>query len=589
MVMVLAGLAINMPGAGGVSVAGNTCAANSVGTFGADPNLLANDGGGTQLITEIGSYTSTAATFTAWNKGSDGCWRPATLAGQPAMPYRSEVGENGLVDHRQEKDGTTPTGLFDFTSTFYGISTVNPNPAYSYHNLVCGDWWDEDSGDPQYNQFVHVPCGTSPSFGPASEALWTFTQQYQHFAVINYNPPPTTDPIGSGIFMHDDTASGVTAGCIALPSAELDAVLAWMNPADNPHILIATTAEVAQLSTRPGRPAVATKANGAMELFAPTADGRLLTTWQPAAKQPFGGWLDMGVPAVVAGSPAAGAGGNEAEVFVRTEDDRLLTSWETDPSQPFGGWLDLGLDGQFASDPAVGVNADHGLEVYARSTDGRLLTSWQPGTNQPFGGWLALPVPNPLAGTPQVVVNSNGTQQIFVRTSDDRLLTSWQSGPDKPFGGWLDLGADGSIGGDPGVGINASGGAAIVVATTDHRLFEAVEPGPGQPFGPWSDMGIPDVAASTPALAVQANGALQVFVQTMSNRLLTAWEPNQGTVFGAFLDLGLDGQMASAPWVTSASGVMQVFVRSTGSDTLTTWQNQANQPFGGWLGLGMPG
>ncbi|MDQ1415314.1 MAG: hypothetical protein QOF81_927, partial [Acidimicrobiaceae bacterium] len=35
--------------------------------------------------------------------------------------------------------------MYNFLPTIYGNSTVNPNPAYSYHHLVCGDWWDEDS------------------------------------------------------------------------------------------------------------------------------------------------------------------------------------------------------------------------------------------------------------------------------------------------------------------------------------------------------------------------------------------------------------------------------------------------------------
>jgi hypothetical protein len=28
----------------------------------------------------------------------------------------------------------------------------------------CGDWWDEDPYSSEYNQFVHVPCGTTPRF-----------------------------------------------------------------------------------------------------------------------------------------------------------------------------------------------------------------------------------------------------------------------------------------------------------------------------------------------------------------------------------------------------------------------------------------
>ncbi|MGD0322007.1 MAG: hypothetical protein ABSC00_10480 [Acidimicrobiales bacterium] len=34
-------------------------------------------------------------------------------------------------------------------------------------------------------------------------------------------------------------STGYTAGCVALPNAELDAVLGWLNPADSPHALIA--------------------------------------------------------------------------------------------------------------------------------------------------------------------------------------------------------------------------------------------------------------------------------------------------------------------------------------------------------------
>ena len=228
------------------------CAVNPSG-MGADPNLMADTGGGSQLITVDGQYYgSTKATLTVWSRQADGCWSPATLSGQPAQPFTAEVGFNpstgaNLEDHRSEGDGSTPTGLYGFESTMYGLSNAVPNPSYGYHHLVCGDWWDEQPGTPQYNEFVHVACGTTPSFGGDSEALWTETVAYQHFAVINFNPPPTSNPIGSGVFFHDDTTSGYTAGCVALPSSELDAVLGWMSPAASPHIAIGTSAELASL------------------------------------------------------------------------------------------------------------------------------------------------------------------------------------------------------------------------------------------------------------------------------------------------------------------------------------------------------
>ncbi|HET9118472.1 MAG TPA: L,D-transpeptidase family protein, partial [Pseudonocardiaceae bacterium] len=219
----------------------------------ADPNLMAATGGGRQLVSVVGRYSgSTNAVLGVWSRRSDGCWTPAQLPGQPAQPWTAEVGYNpatgaDLEDHRREGDGSTPTGLYGFQSTMYGVSTTDPNPSYTYHHLVCGDWWDEQPGTPQYNQFVHVSCDTTPPFGGDSEALWTETVAYQHFAVIDFNPPPTSNPIGSGVFFHDDTTSGYTAGCVALPAGELDAVLAWMAPGSFPHIAIGTAAEMSSL------------------------------------------------------------------------------------------------------------------------------------------------------------------------------------------------------------------------------------------------------------------------------------------------------------------------------------------------------
>ncbi|MDQ1392432.1 MAG: hypothetical protein QOF30_1409 [Acidimicrobiaceae bacterium] len=191
-------------------------------------------GGATQeIVVSSPRYTSTTATLTAY-QFSGGVWRVAL------GPYTAELGYNGLSDNRTENDGTTPTGTYTFGATMYGLGSP-VNGRYAYHNLVCGDWW---SGvhDSTYNQYLFVPCGQDPP--PNSEALWQQTVAYQHFAVINFNINPTSIGRGSGIFLHDYTTSGVTAGCIALPSGTLESVLGWLDPAQHPVIRIGTTAEV---------------------------------------------------------------------------------------------------------------------------------------------------------------------------------------------------------------------------------------------------------------------------------------------------------------------------------------------------------
>ena len=219
------------------------CPAYPAATYGVDPNTLAQTGGGSQLVTVVApSNTARSATFVAWQKVG-ACWAPASLPGQPAQPFRAETGYGGLMPlaNRVSGDGATPIGLFAFGPSMYGNAPNSPSALYSYVHLTCGSWWDEQPGSPTYESFQQLPCGVTPPYAADSEALWTQTEAYQHFADIMMPHPPDN---GAGIFLHDDTTSGYTAGCIALPNGELDAVLGWLNPALNPHILIGAGADI---------------------------------------------------------------------------------------------------------------------------------------------------------------------------------------------------------------------------------------------------------------------------------------------------------------------------------------------------------
>lgn len=167
-------------------------------------------------------------------------------------PWPAEIGNGDLRDHRREGDGSTPTGVYDLGSRIYG---ADPNPGglhYAYHRLTCGDWWDEDPYSPRYNRFVHVRCGIRPGFATGSEALWTETVAYSYFAVIRFNVNPIIhgrDAPGSAIFLHSWVA-GPTAGCVALPTARLLALLQWLRPTPHPAIAIGTRGELGAFPSR---------------------------------------------------------------------------------------------------------------------------------------------------------------------------------------------------------------------------------------------------------------------------------------------------------------------------------------------------
>jgi L,D-peptidoglycan transpeptidase YkuD (ErfK/YbiS/YcfS/YnhG family) len=209
---------------------GGGCPANLAGE-------LRSTGSAEQLITvNTSSYGTSYGLLTIWLKHG-ACWD--RIAG----PYPARVGVNGLSDHKVEGDGTTPSGSYGIGPVVYGNSP-NPGVHYPYHSLVCGDWWDEDPTSRWYNEFVHIPCGSYPAWTAGdSEALWTDTTAYQSFAFIEYNADPVVPYRGSAIFLHDGIAAPTT-GCVSLDPTQLDQVLDWLLPNDDPRIVIGTDAEI---------------------------------------------------------------------------------------------------------------------------------------------------------------------------------------------------------------------------------------------------------------------------------------------------------------------------------------------------------
>jgi len=192
-----------------------------------------------QLVIVVAqSASSTTATATLWQR-TNRCFFHS------GGPWPARLGRNGLSSHHLEGDGTTPIGAFGIGPVMYGVAP-DPGVAYRYHQLTCGDWWDEDPTTPSYNRFVHVPCGTRPPFSGGSEALWTEVTAYRYFAVIEYNTSPIVSGRGSAIFLHASTG-GTTNGCVSLSEPELVQTLRWLLPARHPLVVIDTTAALHNL------------------------------------------------------------------------------------------------------------------------------------------------------------------------------------------------------------------------------------------------------------------------------------------------------------------------------------------------------
>jgi L,D-peptidoglycan transpeptidase YkuD (ErfK/YbiS/YcfS/YnhG family) len=185
------------------------------------------------VIVSADGFDTSHATLSAFAR-TDGRWRPAF------GPMAARLGVNGFADAKVEGDNATPTGVYGFGPTMYGIA-ADPGLRYPYHRLVPNDWWNENPATPGYNTFQH-----GPDPGGASEALWTTAPQYDHFAVITYNIPVVAadPPRGSGIFLHVMVPGRATAGCVSLAEPDLLRVLRWLDPAARPRVVLAPASEL---------------------------------------------------------------------------------------------------------------------------------------------------------------------------------------------------------------------------------------------------------------------------------------------------------------------------------------------------------
>lgn len=178
-----------------------------------------------QVITvQAASSSSTTARLDLWQRSSlGGFWHAAG-------PVPAYVGSRG-VGHTSEGLSITPAGVFGLTQAF-GNQPSN-GTRLPYFQAGPRDWWNGESASPAYN--THVVQTSSP--GSHSENLYTIGGVYAHAVVIDYNRFPVVPGAGSAFFLH--IANGrPTGGCVSVPSASLDSIMRWLNPAAHPVISI---------------------------------------------------------------------------------------------------------------------------------------------------------------------------------------------------------------------------------------------------------------------------------------------------------------------------------------------------------------
>jgi len=159
----------------------------------------------------------------------DSAWREARA------PMNAVVGRNGFAPpgEKREGDGRTPSGLYRLGTVFgYAESAATKMP---YRRAGADDLWVDDIDAADYNRWVKQSETRAASF----EKMRRDDDLYKYGVVIEYNTDPVVKGYGSAIFMHVWAGAGsTTAGCVAVSEEDILSILAWLNPAAKPVILI---------------------------------------------------------------------------------------------------------------------------------------------------------------------------------------------------------------------------------------------------------------------------------------------------------------------------------------------------------------
>jgi D-alanyl-D-alanine dipeptidase len=147
---------------------------------------------------------------------------------------------------KHEGDLKTPAGVFRVGTTF-GYAQDKPAAwAMTYRLLTPATECVDDRDSKYYNQIVEG-TGVRPDW-KSSEHMRLEGVYYQWGAVVEQNPEGKPGD-GSCVFLHvsDGTGKG-TSGCTAMAKSELETILAWLKPGDDPLVVEMPIAQYRQVA-----------------------------------------------------------------------------------------------------------------------------------------------------------------------------------------------------------------------------------------------------------------------------------------------------------------------------------------------------
>lgn len=203
------------------------------------------------VVVTTDGWDSTTGQLQTFTLDGNERWQPAALRSQVTLGRSGlawGIGLHPRQDGQQklEGDGKAPAGMFRLSGSFG--AAAEPQGAMPYLAMRKNHYCIDIPSSPLYNQIVDISkypkTMTKGSTEPMRRDLAASPDEsYRRGLFIDHNPR-NQPGAGSCIFMHQLVpAKTATAGCTALPDADLTALFAWLKPELKPVYLLLPATE----------------------------------------------------------------------------------------------------------------------------------------------------------------------------------------------------------------------------------------------------------------------------------------------------------------------------------------------------------
>jgi D-alanyl-D-alanine dipeptidase len=186
-------------------------------------------------------WDAVAGELRRFERRSGGAWQPVgavsrIVVGRAGLAWDPSIEQVVPGAVKREGDGRAPAGVFALGTAFGFAPAADASwLKMAYLHVTEGIECVDDSASKAYNQIVDRRRIALPDW-TSSEKMRDIGEPYRWGVVVNYNTAPATPRHGSCIFLHVGGGEGSkgTAGCTAMPDADLRAVMHWLDPAAAP-------------------------------------------------------------------------------------------------------------------------------------------------------------------------------------------------------------------------------------------------------------------------------------------------------------------------------------------------------------------